>query len=91
MSNALQECPWCGAEPMTVGRGLAKPLPAGQVRWQCGSHKAGRRPWQDVNCKRNVAEAEGERLERMLLFALDALDVGLQEFTERFEAAEAST
>lgn len=58
-------CPWCGAGPMTVGRGLVTPLPRGRRRWLCGSMKHGRKPWQDVHCQLNVAEAEVERLQKL--------------------------
>ncbi len=68
-------CPWCGAGPMTVGRGLAKPLPKGRIRWLCGSMKNGRRPWQDVHCQLNVAEAEVDHLTAALLEAAEMTEV----------------
>lgn len=42
-----------------------------------------------VQADRKTLADEVERLENMLLFALDQLGVGLVEFTEHFEAAEA--
>ena len=53
-------CPWCGAEAirwsLLVDRG----------EWLCGSHKSGKEPWQSVECRNNVLEAENERLNTCL-------------------------
>ena len=53
-------CPWCGAEAtewsLLVNRG----------EWLCGSHKSGKEPYQSVECKNNVLEAENARLQAVV-------------------------
>ena len=53
-------CPWCGAEAtewsLLVDRG----------RWACFSHKFGPEPYQSVDCRSNVLEAENERLRSLI-------------------------
>lgn len=67
MTADSNNCPWCGCEPRTVGHGLAKPSPKGQVDWRCGSFLHGTEPWQSTNCELNVEDAKAERLGAFVL------------------------
>ena len=67
-------CPWCGAEAtewsLLVDRG----------RWACFSHKSGKEPWQSVECRNNVLEAEVERLRA----ELETAKTGLRQWRDDY-------